>query len=84
MEKGGGGVKNTPGLRKKMGSGRAARCEGWRNLEESRVDGTERVEQVDSKISLKRNVSSIQHFDKGIESIRFVLFKDYSSLKNNI
>lgn len=48
------------------------------------MDGTERVKQVDSKIFLKRNVSTIQRFDKGIESTRFVLFKDYSSLKNNI
>ena len=48
------------------------------------MDGTERVEQIDSKIFLKRNVSSIQRFDKGIESIIFVLFKDYSLLKNNI
>ena len=48
------------------------------------MDGTERVEQIDSKIFLKRSVTSIQRFDKGIESIRFVLFKDYSSLKNNI
>ena len=48
------------------------------------MDGTERVEQIDSKIFLKRNVSSIQRFDKGIESIRFVLFKYYSLLKNNI
>lgn len=59
MAKGGGGGKITPGLRSVMGSGKAGRCEGCRNLEESRVDGTERVEQVDSKIFLKCNVSSI-------------------------
>ena len=42
MAKRGGGGKNTPGLRRVMGSGRAGRCEGWRNLEESRVDGQKR------------------------------------------
>ena len=42
MAKRGGGGKNTPGLRRVMGSGRAGRCEGWSNLEESRVDGRRR------------------------------------------
>ena len=44
------------------------------------MDGTERLEQVDSKIFPKSNVSSIKHFNKGIESFRFVLFKEYSLL----
>lgn len=43
--------------------------EGERNLEESRMNETERAEWVDTKSFPKSNVSSMKHFNKRSEKL---------------